>query len=822
MGINKNYKRGIFLLILLLTIISGIFTVQNVNYKYIFDESTLSTSAPEDLYEPNNNATSAYDLTMYRLTWLSLINGPGAQWDDDWYKIEITSGTERLIVKLIFKHIEGDIDLELYNSTLDLITGSYSTDDCEFFDIILPTGQYYLKVYYGNIGNNYDLIWEGIDPVLSDDSYEENDVSSTPYVLSGNQSLWLSQINGFGIQADDDWYEIYVNPGFERLIVDCVFSNQIGNIDLDIYNATYSMIASSWTNQNYERIDFVVPSAGVYYIRLHSGNGGNTYDLRWDSVIPSPPDDVYEDNDYYWEAYDLSAWSASWLPYGIGIQADDDWYRVYLDPGEEQLHAELSFSHASGNIDMEVWYWNGPFTYLSGSYSLDDNERIDIVVPWSGEYYIRVFGNNMSNTYDLFWEDLSPSGSDDWMEENDDFYGARLVDPNYYSGLKIVGTDEDWFRIYLEQGDKIETWIYFYNFDGDLDFELIDPNDYSRTGSYSTDDNEFITFTADITGEWRLRVYQYNGMDYVPYDLDIWIFKGGDDAYEFNNHPSEATLLLDKECTWLSDIKGEAVSGDEDWYIIEITPGFNYLNVEVKFNHSDGNIDISVFEVYEWNREWNYINFGYIGGNFSIDDNEQFKNMLYPGFFLIQIHGQFSGNKYDLWWDDVRTDFRSEDNYEENDTPLNAYDLSSHISHWDQYGVSGTPLQHIMDIGIQSDNDWYRLTVGPDFLELRIVILYEYAEGPIGLELYDWDLSKLSGNFTMSDNEYLSYVLPSNGTYYIRIYGDNSGGPYDLWWELREYSERMIPGYNVLIIISGIFGVSTIITIQKRRSKKNN
>ncbi|MFX1438278.1 MAG: hypothetical protein ACFFAA_13970, partial [Promethearchaeota archaeon] len=147
MGINKNYKRGIFLLILLLTIISGTTLIQNISKNNPIDERTVSTSAPEDFYEINNNATNAYDLTMFELKWLSLINGSGAQWDDDWYKIMVSPGEERLIVKLIFKHIEGDIDLEIYNSTLSVISGSYSTVDGEFIDIIVPSGIYYIRIY---------------------------------------------------------------------------------------------------------------------------------------------------------------------------------------------------------------------------------------------------------------------------------------------------------------------------------------------------------------------------------------------------------------------------------------------------------------------------------------------------------------------------------------------------------------------------------------------------------------------------------------------------------------------------------------------------
>ncbi|MFX0004845.1 MAG: Loki-CTERM sorting domain-containing protein, partial [Candidatus Hermodarchaeota archaeon] len=284
-----------------------------------------------------------------------------------------------------------------------------------------------------------------------------------------------------------------------------------------------------------------------------------------------------------------------------------------------------------------------------------------------------------------------------------------------------------------------------------------------------------------------------------------------------NDYPEEAFFLANNEQKWLSEIHGMAIQGSEDWYAIFITPGYQHLVVNVLFNHSYGNIDIALYQV------WDKYNINYITGNSSLDDNEHLEVYgLTPGPYVIQIYGDSWGNEYDLWWDDLRTDFRTEDNYEENDIALAAYDLTHEIEYWDDYGIWGKWLRHISDIGIQSDNDWFKINVaaGTQFLQLRVFVLYEYSEAPIGLELYDGDLTKLTSNFTTRDNEYLIYDLPSNGTYYIRIYGDNSGSPYDLRWELREVEKEMIPGYDIFILLGAIFGVSTVISIRRKRSKK--
>jgi len=67
-------------------------------------------------------------------------------------------------------------------------------------------------VYYEDQGNQYDLWWDDVE-YSSDDHYEENDTLAAAYDLSSDEQTWLSTINGYGIQADRDWYRIEVTPG---------------------------------------------------------------------------------------------------------------------------------------------------------------------------------------------------------------------------------------------------------------------------------------------------------------------------------------------------------------------------------------------------------------------------------------------------------------------------------------------------------------------------------------------------------------------------------------------------------------------------------
>ncbi len=121
----------------------------------------------------------------------------------------------------------------------------------------------------------------------SDDNYEENDTLATAYDLSTMETVWLSTIDGYGIQSDSDWYQIDVTPGDLEVIVDAQFAHSEGDINIALYDSAGIMISSSESTTDDEYIDIVVPVGGTYYIEVYYGDQGNQYDLRWDDNAPS-------------------------------------------------------------------------------------------------------------------------------------------------------------------------------------------------------------------------------------------------------------------------------------------------------------------------------------------------------------------------------------------------------------------------------------------------------------------------------------------------------------------------------------------------------
>jgi len=106
-------------------------------------------------------------------------------------------------------------------------------------------------------------------------------------------------------------------------------------------------------------------------------------------------DDRFEPNDDYNE----SATPERGTYEDLSLDGEDDFYQLQLEESQE-VDVTLAFSHAQGDVDLEI---HGPDrTTLNDSMSTTDDERIQFTAPSTGTYYVRVWpfwGD--STTYDL-------------------------------------------------------------------------------------------------------------------------------------------------------------------------------------------------------------------------------------------------------------------------------------------------------------------------------------------------------------------------------------------------------------------------------------
>jgi len=486
-------------------------------------------------------------------------------------------------------------------------------------------------------------------------------------------------------------------------------------------------------------------------------------------------DDPYEENDTRETAWHPGYnWVRTWLSdiSGLGIQADEDWYRIDVDATSQRLQVDCRFTHAQGDIDIALYDSTG--TQLTGSYSTDDNEFIDYGISGGGIYYIKVYYGNAGNTYDLRWDDLT----EDTYEENDTLGTAWHPGFNWertwlsdFNGLGIQA-DDDWYRIDIDPGtERLQVDCEFTHAEGDIDIELYDSSGTYVTGSSSDTDNEFIDHAISSGGTYYIRVYKDNGRN----AYDLWWDDKSEDSYEENDaletawHPGFNWVRK-----WLSDIDGLGIQADEDWYRIDVATGAERIQVDCRFTHAEGDIDIELYDS----------SGTFLDVSDSVNDNEFIDHaILGGGTFYIRVYWGDTGNAYDLRWDDL-----TEDTYEEND----ALETAWHPG----YNWVRTWLSDIYGLGVQSDDDWYRIDVDPAAERIQVDCRFTNVEGDIDIGLYDSGGTLLAEANSATDNEFIDYAITSGGTYYVRVYSGNAGNMYDLWWD--DFSTALISDFGSL------------------------
>ena len=253
---------------------------------------SLSVQAKQDdPYEENDTIDHPYVGLPSGIA-LSDHFGLGIQQDEDWYEIDLPIDFIRVKIDCTFIDDDGDIDIDLCNAEgTRLIYSASSLSNNEHIDYeVSEAGTYYIRVYNHfdtATGNSYDLRWDALP--TGEDDYEPNNSLGAAYT-NLTEGIWLSSISGFGLQCDDDWYQINVtDDGSRKVEIECTFTNFQGDIDIVLYNSDEEYLVRAQTSTDNEQIDYVVPATGLYYVKVCFGDLGNAYDLRWNTFAYTPP-----------------------------------------------------------------------------------------------------------------------------------------------------------------------------------------------------------------------------------------------------------------------------------------------------------------------------------------------------------------------------------------------------------------------------------------------------------------------------------------------------------------------------------------------------
>jgi len=223
------------------------------SFKWQFEDSDNAQQCPGENPEDRDYVSSYIKISPYTTAWT----------EDDWHIVGSFNGGLQQVI---------DRPGWSFGNNVGLAWSPYEA------------GGGYRDIYSYEGGMAPYLYVNFIPP--PDDNYEENDDHTTAYYPGYDwEQTWLSSIDGYGIQGDEDWYQITVSEGFENVVIDCNFSHIDGDINLYLHNSSGIFLYVSLSSTDNEHIEYEVSDPGTYYIRVQNANAYNKYDLWWDDTI---------------------------------------------------------------------------------------------------------------------------------------------------------------------------------------------------------------------------------------------------------------------------------------------------------------------------------------------------------------------------------------------------------------------------------------------------------------------------------------------------------------------------------------------------------
>ncbi|MBE9548767.1 MAG: VCBS repeat-containing protein [Proteobacteria bacterium] len=483
----------------------------------------------------------------------------------------------------------------------------------------------------------------------SEDNYEENNSRETAFDLSENEQTWLSTIDGFGVQSDDDWFQIEVDADSTRVLVDVRFTHDQGDIDIKLIDSEGITHSESATTNDDEYIDVVVPEPGTYYILVFFGDAGNAYNLWWDDTKPpnvlSPP-------------LNVSA-SDGGFPDHVAISWDKvvnaSGYRVYRCTGAGTGTCGAAIGFPAGNsfddlnsiIDTSYWYrvkaclsgkcsdFSQPDQGFSANTaqakmrvrqftSFDDDGRGDVLVrnTETGRWEINFLNNRFVKANSgPTWLFPSP----DWeMMGTGDFNGNGRGDILLRN--RITG---GWW-IFLMNGRNFTSGKTLITVD--MDWQM------AGLGDFDGDGRDDVLLRDRITGRWQ--IFFLNNRFVKANSGPTWLFPSLDwemmATGDFNNN-GRADILLRHKVTggwWIFIMNGRnftsgktLITEDMDWQIAGLAD----------FD-GDGNDDVLVRHTVTGRWEINFINNRFVKANSG-------PSWMFPSLdWKMMGTGDFNGN----------------------------------------------------------------------------------------------------------------------------------------------------------------------------------
>jgi hypothetical protein len=373
------------------------------------------------------------------------------------------------------------------------------------------------------------------DP-LEGASGNDTPASATAVVFDQNRQSVMENLRI--CPGDVDWFRLQVPEGntWAGALLNHVPAN--GLLELELYDASGTVLLASG---QLDGDDLIVvsevlaqPTELLLKVQGSAAQVENGYSLLvvWDRYTPCTADS-FEPNDNPQNAPLITSDGST----GLSCCGDPDWYRVSLKKGE-RLEAEIEFSQAKGDLDLALFDSATALgaaelscnNALACSISETDNEQLALeAAPADGNYYLVVAPyRGARNDYDMLVSITSPACADDADEPNDSPEQAKEIIDGTRSGRKVCPGNDDWYKVYMFEGELLIVDAYFSHARGDIDLRIYGPGTTSANlaqnlllSSLSSTDNEHLELTVASEGYYYLRISGYQLQNPNSYDLQV-------------------------------------------------------------------------------------------------------------------------------------------------------------------------------------------------------------------------------------------------------------------------------------------------------------
>lgn len=480
--------------------------------------------------------------------------------------------------------------------------------------------------------------------------------------------------------------------------------------------------------------------------------------------------DGYEPNDTRQTA---SAVAGGTLYALFACPGNDDHYTMTLGPGDV-VTIDANFAIGEGDLDVELLDASG--AVLAAGNTRGSNEHVTFTAAAAGAVVVRVFlvsdyGPTPGTSYSLAIANNVAPCAEDTYEENDSELFAASVAQGTIPGLRICPSDEDFFAIPVSAGDEITATVTFDQTEGDLDIRLLNPIGFSVASSGGTGNSESLTFTANLTGTYVLRVYLFGDAGAIAGNSYTAELTWGSapppppptctaDAEEENDTSATAGTISPGSYGALT-----LCTGDDDYYALSLGNG-DQVSVSLAFTDAEGDIDLQLLDSAG----------AVLQSSSGVTDTETVGHTTTAaGTYVIRTTlygdaGSSPGNTYSMTVAVTSVSGCPNDGYEPNNTRQAAIPMS----------LGTFPSLSVCTM----DDDFFAVSLSAGET-LSIDVTLNNSEGDVDVAIQDSAGTVLDSSQTTTNTETIDFTATAADTYYVRVYlyadyGTVTGSAYGL------------------------------------------